>query len=75
MGTQARPRLFGPYGKPQIPSVYDLVSDPQEKINLMEADLEHGWVIGTALRPVGELQRSAHQYPHIEPGEDFKGYD
>ena len=31
-----------PYIKPQIPQVYDVVSDPLETIDLMQADLTMG---------------------------------
>ena len=66
---------IAPYIKPQIPMVCDLVSDPHETIDLMQADLTAGWVIGAAMVPVIALQRSAEQFPHVKVGEeDFKGY-
>lgn len=60
--------------KPQIPSVYDLVSDPGEKVNLMESDLTVTWVIGEAIAPLMELLASAQEYPHVPVGADFEGY-
>lgn len=66
--------LFGPYVKSQIPSVYDLVADPQEKYNILETTLSDGWAVGAALRPVIALNESAKRFPHIKTGEDFTGY-
>jgi hypothetical protein len=47
---------IAPYIKPQIPMVCDPVSDPHETIDLMQADLTAGWVIGAALGPARGLQ-------------------
>ena len=55
--------------------VCDLTSDPHETIDLMQADLTAGWVIGVAMGPVVALEQSAQQYPHIPVGADFQGYD
>ena len=66
---------IAPYIKPQIPMVCDLISDPHETIDLMQADLTLGWVIGAAMAPVAALRRSAEQFRHIQVGEeDFNGY-
>ena len=66
---------IAPYIKPQIPMVCDLISDPHETIDLMQADLTVGWVIGAAMAPVIALSRSAQQFRHIQVGEeDFNGY-
>ncbi len=66
---------IAPYIKPQIPMVCDLVSDPHETIDLMQADLTVGWVIGAAMAPVIALRRSAEQFRHIHGGEEnFNGY-
>ncbi len=55
--------------------VCDLVSDPHETIDLMQADLTVGWVIGAAMTPVIALRRSAEQFRHIHVGEEnFNGY-
>jgi hypothetical protein len=32
-------------------------------------------VIGLASQPLIELQRSTAEYPNIQPGEDFQGYN
>jgi arylsulfatase A-like enzyme len=66
--------LFGPYVKPQIPAIYDLVADPQEKNDIAETTMSDAWAIGAALRPVIALQESAKRFPHIKVGEDFTGY-
>ena len=67
---------IAPYVKPQIPMVCDLISDPHETIDLMQADLTYGWVIGAAMRPMIALNQSAQQFRHIGVGEeDFNGYD
>ncbi len=66
--------LFGPYVRPQIPAIYDLVADPQEKNDIMETTMSDAWAIGAALRPVVALQESAKRFPHIKTGEDFTGY-
>jgi hypothetical protein len=56
--------------------VCDLISDPQETIDLMRAEATYGWVIGAAMRPVVALNQSAKQFRHIKVGEDdFQGYD
>jgi hypothetical protein len=60
--------LFGPYVTPQIPAIYDLVADPQEKNDIMETTMSDGWVIAAALRPVLAVQESAKRFPHIIHG-------
>ena len=64
-----------PLVKPQIPSVYDLVADPAESVDLMNSDLTVTWVIGEAMRPLIELKESTAEYPHIPVGADFAGYE
>jgi len=61
--------------KPQIPSVYDLVADPGETVNLMDSDLTVTWVIGQAMAPLVGLQASAQEFPHVPVGAEFDGYD
>jgi len=66
---------IAPYIKPQIPMVCDLISDPNETIDLMQSDLTFGWVIGAAMKPVIALGESAAEFRHIQVGEeDFNGY-
>jgi arylsulfatase A-like enzyme len=63
-----------PIVQPQFPLVFDLGSDPGENYNLFSDKTDMGWMIGIALRAVGEYQQSIAQYPNIKPGEDFTGY-
>ena len=66
---------IAPYVKPQIPMVCDLVADPHETIDLMQSDLTAGWVIGAAMRPLAEFQKSTGEFPNIDVGEEgFGGY-
>jgi arylsulfatase len=66
---------IAPYIKPQIPMVCDLISDPNETIDLLQSHLTYGWVIGAASAPLIALVQSAEQFPHVKVGEeDFKGY-
>ena len=64
-----------PYIKRQVPMVMDLINDPQELVDLMDAELTYAWVIGVAGGLLGGVAQSAAQYPHIPPGADFQGYD
>jgi arylsulfatase A-like enzyme len=66
--------LFGPYLTPQLPALYDLLADPQEKNNIIETSLSDAWAIGAALRQVVAVEESAKRFPHIKTGEEFHGY-
>jgi hypothetical protein len=55
--------------------VFDLINDPHEEIDLMDAELTYAWVIGIAAGLLGGVAQSAAQYPNIPPGADFEGYD
>jgi len=55
--------------------VMDLINDPQEQIDLMDSELVYAWVIGAASVPLIALAQSQAQYPNIQPGADFDGYD
>jgi arylsulfatase len=63
-----------PIEKPYWPRVYDLTSDPHEDYNIMVYKMDMTWMLGAALKPVGEYQKSLAKFPNITPGEDFKGY-
>jgi len=66
---------IAPYIKPQFPMVCDLITDPNETIDLMQSHLTYGWVIGAASAPLIAVAQSAAQFPHVKVGEeDFKGY-
>ena len=64
-----------PLLKRQIPAIYDLGADPGEQNDLMETELTVAWVIAAVMAPLIELKQSAAQYPHVEVGADFQGYD
>jgi arylsulfatase A-like enzyme len=64
-----------PYITRQVPMVMNLINDPHEEIDLMDAELTYGWVIGLAAAPLMELAQSQAQYPNIAPGADFDGYN
>ena len=65
----------GPIIKPQWPLVFDLIDDPGEEWDLMEKRLDCIWVLRPVTEHLGALQQSAAQYPNINPGENFTGYD
>jgi hypothetical protein len=54
--------------------VFDLGSDPGERYNLFMDKLDMGWMIGIAMQPIGEYEKSIAEYPNIKPGEEFTGY-
>lgn len=64
----------GPIIKPQWPLVFDLLDDPNEEWDLIEKRLDCVWVMGPVVERMGALAKSAQRYPHIKPGEEFKGY-
>jgi arylsulfatase len=68
------PSWTAPYIKRQVPMVFDLISDPHEEIDLMDAELTYAWVIGLAAGLLGQVAQSAAQFPNIPPGADFEGY-
>ena len=63
-----------PIETPYWPRVYDLSSDPHEDYNIMVYKMDMTWMLGHALKPVADYQKSVAEYPNIKPGEDFKGY-
>ena len=64
----------GPIIKPQWPLIFDLIDDPNEEWDLMAKRLDCIWVMGPVAQRLGTLAQSAARYPHIKPGEEFKGY-
>ncbi len=63
-----------PIVKPQFPLVFDLGNDPCEKYNLFTTRMDMGWMFGLAMRSIVEYQKSIAQYPNIQTGEEFTGY-
>jgi len=64
-----------PIVTPQLPMVYDLTSDPAENVNLLAAKLDMSWMYLPALTYIAEFEKSVAEYPNIQPGQDFDGYD
>ena len=65
----------GPIIKPQFPMAFDLIDDPGEKLNLTAQRMDMMWMFGPAIQRIIALQKSVVQYPNIEPGQDFAGYE
>ena len=63
-----------PIVTPQWPMLFDLASDPNELYNLMATKMDMGWMLGVALKFVGDYQKSVAEYPNIKTGEEFEGY-
>jgi hypothetical protein len=40
----------------------------------MATKMDMGWMMGVALKFVGDYQKSLAQYPNIKTGQDFGGY-
>lgn len=59
---------------PQIPMIFDLAVDPQESDNLMESQMDAGWVLTPVLKSVMAMKASMVRYPNVKPGKDFSGY-
>ncbi|MGC1649413.1 MAG: hypothetical protein WA741_26615 [Candidatus Sulfotelmatobacter sp.] len=58
-----------PIVKPQIPIVFDLGSDPNERNNLFNDKMDIGWELAVVLPPVFQYEKSFAQFPNIKPGE------
>jgi len=63
-----------PYITPQVPLVFDLESDPQERYNLTYFRMDNGFMLNVLIGLVVDFKLSTVEYPNIEPGSDFKGY-
>jgi arylsulfatase A-like enzyme len=64
-----------PIVEPQFPMVFDLGSDPGERYNLVDRKLDMGWMTGITLAYAAEYEKSIAQYPNIQPGQEFNGYE
>ena len=67
--------MYQPILRPSWPMLFDLASDPGELYNLMETKLDMGWMVGVALKFVGDYQKSIAEYPNIKTGVEFEGYE
>ncbi len=63
-----------PILQPQFPMFFDLGSDPAERYNLFNTNLDMGWMFDVAFRPVAAYYKSIVEYPNIQPGQEFNGY-
>jgi hypothetical protein len=63
-----------PYINPQVPMVFDLESDPQERYNLTYWRMDNGFILPMMIGLVVQYKLSTVEYPNIEPGSEFKGY-
>ena len=63
-----------PIVTPQFPMIFDLGSDPGERNALFADKMDNGWMFELILPYIAEWEKSIHQYPNIEPGEEFTGY-
>ena len=66
---------FSPIVEHTFPQVYDIKNDPDEKVELWKKEgYAHLWVTKPVMEILTELQKSMHEYPNINPGEEFDGY-
>jgi arylsulfatase len=65
----------GPIIKPQFPMVFDLTDDPGEQINLTSERMDMMWMFGPVIQRLTGLETSFAEYPNIQPGQEFDGYE
>ena len=61
-----------PIVTPQWPMLFDLASDPNELYNIMATKMDMGWMLGVALKFVGDYHKSVAQYPNVKTGEELE---
>jgi arylsulfatase A-like enzyme len=64
----------GPFIRPQVPMVFDLIEDPKEESDLVIMRMDCAWVIAPTVQRIGSFMKSTAKYPNIKPGEEFEGY-
>ena len=42
--------------------------------NIMATKMDMGWMLGVALKFVGDYHKSVAKYPNIKTGAEFEGY-
>lgn len=58
-----------------FPQVFDIKEDPKESYELWGNEgYAHAWVMGPVTQILGKLAASMHQFPNIQPGQEFTGY-
>jgi len=65
----------GPMIKPQFPMAFDLIDDPGEQLNLTSESMDMMWMFGPAIQRIIALQKSFAEYPNIQAGQEFDGYE
>jgi len=59
-----------------FPQVFDIKEDVKESYELWGNEgYVHAWVMGPVMKILGRLQSSMKEYPNIQPGQDFDGYE
>jgi arylsulfatase len=59
-----------------FPQVFDIKEDPKESFELWGNEgYAHARVMGPVTRILADLAASMAEYPNIEPGQDFEGYN
>jgi len=67
--------IWSPPQTYMFPQVFDVSNDPGEQNELMKQSLfTYSWVYVAMRNVLQEKAASIRKYPHIRPGEDFKGY-
>ena len=65
----------GPIIKPQFPMAFDLTDDPGEQLNLTSERMDMMWMFGPVIQRLIALEKSFAEYPNIQPGQEFEGYE
>jgi len=59
-----------------FPQVFDIKEDVKESFELWGNEgYVHAWVMGPVTKILAEVKGSMQEYPNIEPGQDFEGYE
>jgi len=67
---------FSPIVEHTFPQVYDIKNDPGETRELWQAEgYSHLWVMKPVMDILSALSQSMLEYPNINPGQEFSGYD
>ncbi len=54
---------------------FDLTDDPGEQINLTSERMDMMWMFGPVIQRLIALEKSFAEYPNIQPGQEFDGYE
>jgi hypothetical protein len=67
---------FSPIVEHTFPQVYDIKNDPGETRELWQAEgYSHLWVMKPVMGILSALSLSMQEYPNINPGQEFSGYE